>query len=67
MAMGFICSMFDYIKEAHAYCMKQNQPDKQAKDKDKIGAERYSHQEAKTDQGAHSSRRTDCLPVSQKK
>eukprot|EP00972_Heterocapsa_arctica_P041310 6091544-Heterocapsa_arctica.AAC.1 len=64
MAMGFICVMFDCVEEAHAYCMKQHQPDKQAKYTDGVGAERYSHQEAKTDQGAHSSGRTDCLPVS---
>eukprot|EP00972_Heterocapsa_arctica_P088319 13024912-Heterocapsa_arctica.AAC.1 len=64
MAMGFICIRFDYVKEGHAYCMKQNQPDKRAKDKDGIVAERYSHQESKTDKGARSNRRTDWLAVS---
>eukprot|EP00972_Heterocapsa_arctica_P076837 11332740-Heterocapsa_arctica.AAC.1 len=59
--MGFICIRIDYIKEAHAYCMKQTQHDKQAKDKDGIGAQRYRHQESKTDKGTHSSRRTDWM------
>eukprot|EP00972_Heterocapsa_arctica_P050169 7378335-Heterocapsa_arctica.AAC.1 len=66
MAMGLICIMFDYIKEAHAFCMKQNQPVTRAKDKDGIGANIYSHQESKTDKGARSSRRTDWLAVSKK-
>eukprot|EP00972_Heterocapsa_arctica_P037320 5492413-Heterocapsa_arctica.AAC.1 len=61
MALGFIWIRIDYVQETHAYCVKQTQPDKHAKDKDGIVDEIYRHQESKTDKGTHSSRRTDWL------
>eukprot|EP00972_Heterocapsa_arctica_P061441 9061402-Heterocapsa_arctica.AAC.1 len=64
MAMGFICTRLDRQFESHAYCMRQNYPDKHTNDKDGISAERYRLHESNTDKGVNSSRRTDCLLVS---
>eukprot|EP00972_Heterocapsa_arctica_P015534 2286610-Heterocapsa_arctica.AAC.1 len=50
--------------ESHAYCVKQNYPDKHINDKDGIRAERYRLHESTTDKGVNSSRRTDSLLVS---
>eukprot|EP00972_Heterocapsa_arctica_P023381 3445070-Heterocapsa_arctica.AAC.1 len=64
MAMGFICIRLNNNYETHAYCMKQNHPDKHTKHKDCIRAERYRLHQSKTDKGVRFSRRMDCLLVS---
>eukprot|EP00972_Heterocapsa_arctica_P087356 12883123-Heterocapsa_arctica.AAC.1 len=62
MVMGFIGNNFDYIIEAHADCMNENQHDMQVKDKEGLGSGRYRHQEVNN--GAHISRRTNWQSVS---